>query len=175
MREPAAIPIHAPPADFESIVREHSAMVYSIAWHYLHDRAVAEDVAQDVFLQLHRDLGQIEGGGHVKHWLRRVAVHRSIDQLRARKARLHVALEDAPQLAARERDADPLMSRLLRRLVASLPEQARMIVLLRYQEELDPMEIAEILNVPVRTVRTRLHRAVNLLREKVHRQQQVPS
>lgn len=145
-------------------------MVYSIAWHYLHDRALAEEVAQDVFLQLYRDREQIEDGGHVKHWLRRVTVHRSIDQVRARRVRPHVALEQAPELAARRREADPLLSRLLRRLVASLPEHARMIIVLRYQEEMDPLEIAGVLGIPVATVRTRLHRALNLLREKAARQ-----
>jgi RNA polymerase sigma-70 factor (ECF subfamily) len=170
MREPAAIPAVAAPADFEQIVREHSAMVFSIAWRYLHDRALAEEVAQDVFLQLHRDLGQIEDAAHVKHWLRRVAAHRCIDQVRARKARPGVSLADAPEPAARSREADPLLSRLLRRLVASLPGQARMIIILRYQEELDPAEIAGLLGIPVRTVRTRIHRALNLLREKAARQ-----
>lgn len=144
-------------------------MVYSIAWNYLHDRTLAEEVAQDVFLQLYRDLGQLEDGGHVKHWLRRVTAHRSIDQVRARRVRAQVALEEAPPLAARVREQDPLMSRLLRRLVASLPEQARMIIVLRYQEEMDAGEIAEVLGIPVRTVRTRLHRALNLLRAKAAR------
>ncbi|HAX45145.1 MAG TPA: sigma-70 family RNA polymerase sigma factor [Bryobacteraceae bacterium] len=170
----AAIPATATTAaraDFEQIVREHSAMVFSIAWHYLHDRALAEEVAQDVFLQLHRDLDRVEDAGHVKHWLRRVATHRCIDQVRARKTRAQVALEDAPPLAAVEREADPLMSRLLQRLVASLPPQARMMIVLRYQEEMDPMEIAETLGIPARTVRTRLHRALHLLREKAARQQ----
>lgn len=170
MPEPKTIPFPARAVDFESVVREHGGMVFSIAWHYLHDRALAEEVAQDVFLQLHRDLGQIEDADHVKHWLRRVAAHRSIDQVRARRVRPQVALEEAPPLAARHEEADPLMTRLLRRMVASLPEQARMMVVLRYQEEMDPLEIAELLNVPVRTVRTRLHRAINLLREKVNRQ-----
>jgi RNA polymerase sigma-70 factor (ECF subfamily) len=54
----------------------------------------------------------------------------------------------------------------LRRLVASLPEKARMILLLRYQEDLDPKDIAELLNVPVNTVKSQLQRALATLREK---------
>jgi RNA polymerase sigma-70 factor, ECF subfamily len=172
MSQPAAIPVTVERADFEQIVREHSAMVYSIAWHYLHDRALAEEVAQDVFLQLHRDFGRLEDNGHLKHWLRRVTVHRAIDQIRARRTRAQVSLEEAPQLAVVARESDPFMSRLLRRMVASLPRQARMVVILRYQEELEPMEIAEVLGIPARTVRTRLHRALSLLRAKAARTQE---
>ena len=171
MIETAAARVEAGPASFADAVREHQSMVFSIAYHCLRDRAVAEEVAQDVFLQLYKCFGEMTSAEHMKHWLRRVATHRSIDQARRRKLRPQVALEDAPPLRSREDESDPMMSQMLRRLVASLPERARAIVVLRYQEDLDPMEIAGILDIPVKTVRTRLHRSLNMLREKMARSQ----
>jgi RNA polymerase sigma factor (sigma-70 family) len=70
---------------FAELVREHQAMVFSVGWHYLGDRSLAEDVAQEVFLELHQSLGRIESAAHLRHWLRRVAVHRSIDQGQAER------------------------------------------------------------------------------------------
>lgn len=156
---------------FADVVREHQSMVFSLAYHLLHDRALAEEVAQDVFLQLYRNFGEVRTDDHIRHWLRRVAPHRSIDQARRRKVRPQVALEDAPPLVARHSQHDPMLRRLLRRLVGSLPERSRAIVVLRYQEDLDPVEIAEILDVPVKTVRSRLHRSLAILREKLSRSQ----
>lgn len=171
MVETAPERVDARPASFADAVREHQSMVFSIALHSLRDRSLAEEVAQDVFLQLHKCFGEIESADHLKHWLRRVATHRSIDQARRRKLRPQVALEDAPPLTTRSSERDPLMSAMLRKLVASLPDRARAIVILRYQEDLDPMEIAGILDMPVKTVRTRLHRSLAFLREKMARSQ----
>ncbi len=148
-------------------------MVYSIAWHYLHDRGLAEEVAQDVFLELHRSIGSIESPRHAVFWLRKVAVHRSIDASRRRKRQADVPLENAPQLVSRERAGDPLASALLRRLVASLPPVARMVVVLRYQEEMEPADIAETLGMPLGTVKSSLHRALLVLREKMDRSRKV--
>jgi RNA polymerase sigma-70 factor, ECF subfamily len=161
----------AKPASFADAVREHQSMVFSLAYHVLHDRALAEEVAQDVFLQLHKCFAGFDSADHLKHWLRRVATHRSIDQTRRRKLRAHVSLDDAPPLAAAAVDRDPLLAQMLRRMVASLPANARAVVVLRYQEDLSPVEIAEILNIPVKTVRTRLHRSLAILREKMARGQ----
>jgi DNA-directed RNA polymerase specialized sigma24 family protein len=60
-------------AAFESIVREFQGMVFSLAYHFLHDRALAEDMAQEVFLHLFRNLRSIQSPEHLKFWLRKVA------------------------------------------------------------------------------------------------------
>jgi len=61
---------------------------------------------------------------------------------------------------------DPIADEQLRRLVASLPEKFRMVVLLRYQEDLDPEDIARVLDVSVNTVKSQLQRALTMLRQK---------
>lgn len=156
-------------ADFAGIVRQHQAMVFSIAYHFLHDRSLAEDLAQEVFLQLHLHLAGFQSMAHLTFWLRRVTSHRCIDFARRRKLRPQVGLEDAPEPTTMPAPGDPLLSRTLQRLVASLPEKPRLVVILRYQEDLDPSEIAEALGMPVRTVKSHLQRSLALLREKLQR------
>lgn len=153
--------------DFAELVREHQAMVYSIAWHFLHDRALAEELAQDVFLQLHRRLAELESPEHVVFWLRKVATHRAIDCSRRRKYEPRVALEDVPEPAAPIDPGDFMLSEKLRLLVRSLPEKLRIAVILRYQEDMGPSEIGRVLGVPARTVKNHLMQAVALLREKL--------
>jgi RNA polymerase sigma-70 factor (ECF subfamily) len=155
--------------DFSGLVREHQAMVYSIAWHFLHDRAAAEEVAQEVFLSLHRNLGEIRSAAHAQFWLRRVAAQRALDEGRRRRRRPLVALDAVAEPAAPTRPGDPLLGEVLRRLVATLPEAARMVVILRYQEDLDPSDIAAVLDMPVATVKSHLQRSLALLREKLER------
>ena len=165
MAEAAAVEV----ADFAGIVRQHQAMVFSIAYHFLHDRSLAEEVAQEVFLQLHQRLAEFQSMAHITIWLRRVASHRSIDSARRRKLRPQVSLEDVPEPVTMPAARDPMLSRTLQRLVASLPEKPRMAMILRYQEDLDPSEIAAALDMPVRTVKSHLQRSLALLREKLRR------
>ena len=124
-------------------------MVFSLAVRFLRDREGAEELAQDVFLQIYQQLGRIESSSHATWWLRRAICHRCIDEVRKRKLRPRVGLEDAPEPAARDAQRDPLLQDQLRRLVESLPEKARAVVLLRYQEDMDPREIAEMLEMPI--------------------------
>ncbi len=155
--------------DFAGLVRQHQAMVFSIAWHLLRDRAVAEELAQDVFLSLHQHLAEMESPDHVLFWLRRVTSNRALDEARRRQRRPMVSLENAPEPVAVTATGDPLRDTALRKLVAALPEKARAIVVLRYQEDLDPSEIARVLGIPVGTVKSQLQRALALLREKLSR------
>ena len=154
---------------FADIVQEHQSMVFSIALHFLHDRGRAEEVAQDVFLRLYRHLASIKSGNHMVFWLRKVTCRRSIDEVRKLPKAPPASLEDVAEAAAEFPNPDPLLSRGLRRLVASLPEDARAVIILRYQEELDLADIAEILDIPVNTVKSRLQRSLEILREKFHR------
>src|ERR1039457_3449313 len=166
---PRRTPSAASGLDFGSLVRQHQAMVFSIAWHLLRDRAVAEELAQDVFLSLYQHLAELESPEHVQFWLRRVTSNRALDVARRRQRRPMVSLENAPEPVAMTPTGDPLLGTALKKLVAALPEKARAIVVLRYQEDLDPAEIARVLGIPVGTVKSQLQRALGLLREKLSR------
>jgi RNA polymerase sigma-70 factor (ECF subfamily) len=170
LADTAAGPTPVPTRDqFADVVRRHQAMVFSVAWNFLRDRSAAEELAQEVFLQLYQALPTLSSAEHVTHWLRRAAVHRAIDFARKRKLRPQVSLEDAPEPAVRPEPGDPMLERTLAKLVASLPEKPRAVVILRYQEDLDPMEIAAALSMPVRTVKSHLQRSLAMLREKMGR------
>lgn len=154
---------------FAEIVREYQGMVFSIAWHFLHDRELAEDVGQDVFLELYQSLASVQSAAHLTYWLRRVTANRCIDRGRRQKHRQELALEDAPEPIARNSTGDPLLWQRLRAVLAALPEKQRMIVVLRYQEEMGPGEIAEVLGIPVNTVKSTLHRSLAELQSKLTR------
>ena len=162
------------PAAFAGIVRQHQAMVFSIAFHFLRDRSLAEELSQEVFLHLHKNMRAIQTPSHLTYWLRKVTTHRCIDQARRRKLRPRVSLteylEHAPEPASTGPVADPLLAGVLQKLVATLPERARMIVILRFQEDLEPAEIAEMLDIPLGTVKSNLHRSLALLRGKLERE-----
>lgn len=175
--EPATVLERARAGDddaFADLVRAHERLVYSLAWHMLQDRALAEDVAQEVFLQLSDRLDDIASPSHLVFWLRRVTAHRAIDQARRERARPAVGLDEVAVPSAMPREADPWLRRTLRRLVASLPVRARMVVVLRYQEDLDPMEIARVLDVPINTVKSQLRRSLAVLRRRATTLREVP-
>ena len=112
-------------SSFATIVRQHQAMVFSIGWHFLRDRAVAEELAQDAFLQLHRNLASIESPAHLTNWLRRVMTRRCIDHARRAKLRPRVALDEAPEPSVAASEVDPFLTSLLDRQIARLPERSR--------------------------------------------------
>lgn len=161
-----------PPA-FSDVLRANQGMVFSIAYHFLRDRAAAEEVAQDVFLQLYRSIDELQSETHATFWLRRVTSNRSIDYVRKRKLQAAVALAVARDAATEPsvgpEPGDPMLNRRLRALLGSLPETPRMVMVLRYQEDLMPEEIARTLDMPVRTVKSHLQRSLAMLREKIGR------
>ncbi len=144
-------------------------MVFSLAYHFLRNRAAAEDLAQDVFLYLYHKLPELQSAAHVRFWLRRVTSHRCIDYSRRHSKDIAVEPSVYEEWTSPDTSTDILLSESLRKLVASLPEHARIVVILRYQEDLEPMEIAEILEIPVGTVKSQLHRALALLRGKLEK------
>ena len=158
---------------FAEMVREHQSMVYSLAYHCLGSHALAEDLAQEVFFSLHQHMHRLESPEHVRFWLRQVTSRRCIDEARRRKLRPTLALEHVPEPSEERTPADPFLQAELRRQIAALPPQARMVVVMRYQEEMDPAEIAEAMRVPLNTVKTRLHRALKVLRSKLVREKVV--
>jgi RNA polymerase sigma-70 factor, ECF subfamily len=155
--------------DFTRIVGDNQSLVFSLAVRFLRDREVAAELAQDVFLRLYRQIDRIDSNAHATWWLRRAICHRCIDEARKRKLRPRIDIGSIPEPRAETRDPDVMLNARLRKLVETLPESARMVVLLRYQEDLDPSEIAEMLNMPISTVKSRLHRSLSFLRGKLEK------
>ncbi len=146
--------------DWDRIVREHGPMVYGTAWRILGRAADAEDVVQDVFLQVH----QLQQTHPVRYWvalLRRLAACRALDRLRQR--RKTVSLDDiqlastvaAPDAALLERET----TERFRAAVAQLPRREGEVFCLRYFEDLSYQQIAETLSITAGAAAAALHKA----------------
>ncbi|HEV7631575.1 MAG TPA: sigma-70 family RNA polymerase sigma factor [Steroidobacteraceae bacterium] len=162
-------------AAFGRLVTQHQARIFSLALRLTGRRDEAEELAQDAFLQLHANLARIDSPAHLRHWLCRTVTHRSIDRLRGRARQpLYVATGSAGESAseydsagAAETDAyDPVLRRRLLQLLLQLPEMARAVVVLRFQEDLDPVDIARTLDMPINTVKSHLRRSLDWLRQQ---------
>src|SRR6202167_3093761 len=150
---------------FRELVRTHQGSIYSLALRLLNVREDAQELAQDVFLLLHRHLADIVSTQHLRFWLRKTVCHRAIDRLR-RSRLAALPLEAALELAAPAQDPDPVIEGPLRQLIARLPAVPRAVLLLRYQEDLDPPEIGRALGLPLNTVKSHLRLSLALLRSR---------
>src|SRR5688572_18935089 len=154
-------------AAFATLIRQHQGMVFSLALHVLRSRPAAEDLAQEVFLELYRHLPRIESAAHATAWLRRVTSHRCIDEIRRRRHRPELTVDVLPERSVTPPSREFFLEERLQSLVATLPPRARMVVVLRFQEELDPPEIADALSMPLNTVKRHLRRSLNVLRARL--------
>jgi RNA polymerase sigma-70 factor (ECF subfamily) len=152
---------------FAELVKAHQGSVFSIGLRMLNRRDAAEDLAQDVFLQLYRKLDSIESLQHLGFWLRRVAANLAIDWLRRVPYSTTQPLDESNDVAAPEADSDLLMSRELTRLLGELAPHPRAVMLLRYQEDRDVAEIAAMLDMPVNTVKSHIKRSLTALRGRM--------
>jgi RNA polymerase sigma-70 factor, ECF subfamily len=156
-------------SEFETLVRKHQAMVYSIAFHFFRDSGVAEEAAQDVFLQLYLNQGSVTSDSHTVAWLRKTTANRCIDLLRRKKVQSEVQMDELPEIGRDPGAIDPLMKEHLWRLIGSLPEKQRMIMILRYGEDMEVDDIAQAMQMPARTVWSHLQRSIALLKNKASR------
>lgn len=152
----------------------HARAIYSLILRILGDQTDAEDVLQEVFAQAFRQAGRYERSrGSVAAWLLTMARSRAIDKLRARRSRLEgrtgevAALEN---MAAIQPDAASVMldeeqTRIVRRALGELPLLQRIAIELAYYEGLSHSEIAERLEQPLGTVKTRIRLGLMKLRD----------
>jgi RNA polymerase sigma-70 factor (ECF subfamily) len=155
--------------EFRRLVETHQRMVYSLALRVTGESGVAEEVAQDAFLALFRSGERLESEDHIRFWLRRVTVHRATDAIRRRSRQPESAAEEWMEEQHGEENTEALNAAviaLLEELLRALPEAMRVAIVLRYQEEMSPPEIAELLGQPIATVKSNLQRGLQLLRRK---------
>jgi RNA polymerase sigma-70 factor (ECF subfamily) len=163
----------ASPENFRDFIEAHQSRVFSIAYRILQNVESAEEVAQDVFFALYRNLERIESEEHLRAWLRRVAVQRATDACRRRAYRADSSGEEFREDTFIDLPNGPdaqdgrVVSRAaqVERLLAILSPEQRGIMLLRYQEDMTPTEIAATLSMPLATVKSHLRRGLQRLRE----------
>lgn len=147
-------------AGFAALVGQQQRLVYGLARRALGRHQDAEDLAQEVFLTLHQNRQAIRSEAHLRFWLRQVTARKCIDARR----RHRFALEALPEIPVAAATPDPWRRRQLWQAVGRLPMRARLVVILRYQQDLDPEEIAAVLAMPVATVKSHLRRSLARLR-----------
>lgn len=158
--------------DLESVVREHTRFVFKVAYSMLRNVEDAEDAVQETFLRAHRsrDLPNIR---EMKSWLARIAWRVAVNRIHQRPKADRVELTQAGfQARSQEANAEQLLARqeeaaLLHRLIVTLPEELRHPLVLSTVEELSSVEIGKMLGIPEASVRTRLFRARQMLKEKL--------
>jgi RNA polymerase sigma-70 factor (ECF subfamily) len=154
---------------FRKLVERHRDRAYGLAFRMLGSAPEAEEAAQDAFLRAWRALPQFRGESAFSTWLHRIVVRRALDRqavLKSRRAREAPLEEASPGALAAAGDAtpEPGLRRTLERLMDSLSEVQRTVVLLYYYEDRSVEEVARILEIPEGSVKTHLHRARALLR-----------
>lgn len=153
---------------FAELVTRYQTAVYNLAYRMLGDAGEAEDAAQEVFLRIYRRLATYDQDHRFSTWVLSIASHYCIDLLRRKRPWL-VPLENISNWM-RARTRGPEASALameqqdtVRNLLAKLPEHYRLVLLLRYWHDLGYEEIAQVVDLPVSTIKARLHRARNAL------------
>lgn len=169
---------------FDLLVQRHHRRIVRLAVRVLGEREIALDVAQEVFVKAWRALERFEGNSRFSTWLTRIAINQCRNELRKRGTVKHTqpsSLHDPMPGTDQPRDRavaastpEPRMllegdetRRALRDALAALPPEAREVLVLKEVEAMSYEGIAEVLEVPVGTVRSRLHRARMQLRERV--------
>jgi RNA polymerase sigma-70 factor, ECF subfamily len=154
-------------AVLSAILPQYRRKVYSLAWSIVKNPAAADDVAQDVFVKVWRSLASFDGRAKFSTWIYAITRNTAVSALR--QQRPQVSLQDDAVLAEAEvalaGASDSIEARgnvETRRLVAALaelPEKQRQAVMLFYLQERSYDEVAEMLAMPLGTVKTLLHRA----------------
>jgi RNA polymerase sigma-70 factor (ECF subfamily) len=158
---------------FDVLVARWEDRIRGAAFRFLGSEDEARDVAQETFLKAYRGLAGFKREARFSSWLYQIATNLCRDRLRRRKTRPQVsleALEEAGPVIVETRPGahDRLIARDLaqavRRAIHALPEEQREVVILKEYQELTFLEIAQVLELPVSTVKTRLYRGLVQLR-----------
>ena len=162
---------------WEALVRHYQSRVYGVALHYVRDPAEARDVAQEIFVRLYQRMDKVQGHETFLPWLLRMARNLCIDYLRRRKARppsFDVPVEDqeSPELpdtrpGPHEAWTTESRKRLVYQALGRVTDQDREIILLKDIQGLNLKEIAEMLEIPIGTAKSRSHRARILLAKTI--------
>jgi len=166
---------------YRDLVRRYQRPVFSVVVRMVRRSEDAEDITQETFVRMFRALERYDPERPFTAWLFTIASRLAIDHLRRRRVQT-VSLSQSEPGSSEEHQIDVEDQGLkpdeitshheeeqrTQDLIDSLPEHYRIVVLLRHQQDLSYEEIAEALNLPLGTVKARIHRARAILKERIH-------
>ena len=163
---------------YELLMRRHNQRLYRVARSILRDDAESEDVMQDAYVRAYQSLASFEGRAKFATWLTRIAVHEALGRVRKRSRfqsldssdsngdfmNSAISSDRSPEQGAYDRE----LSGVIEEAVLSLPEEHRLVFMLRDVEGMSTAETAECLNLTQENVKVRLHRAHAKLRKRLY-------
>lgn len=156
---------------FSHIINKYKNPLYATILRMTKNPDNAQDLVQEAFIKVYNQLGKFEQKGSFSNWLYRVAINHCMDEFRKKSyTTKKVELDETKVVNSNHPEVIFLKkekSRQLEKLIATLPEDERMIILLRYVNELGYKEISEMMDLPLTNVRNKLHRAKKKMREQV--------
>ncbi|GGA45910.1 RNA polymerase sigma factor SigW [Paenibacillus physcomitrellae] len=166
---------------FAELVELYKDKVFHLAYRMLNNRHESEDIVQETFLRVYKNWDKYDENQKFSTWMYRIATNLCIDRLRKRKPNfsLDAELNDQDGTADgyslipgdnRTPESEFLLSetqQIIHQAIAGLPAKYKTIMILRYLQELSLQEIGDILNMPVTTVKTRVHRGREFLRKRL--------
>jgi RNA polymerase sigma-70 factor, ECF subfamily len=144
---------------FDIIVRHFSDKVMRLCYSILGNRALAEEITQDVLVRIWRALPSFRGEASIATWIYTIARNTSLTAAKRVRAATSVSLEEPlVRTQVEQRAFSPTVTSDLPKLLSALPENHRRVMMLFYMEEKSYEEVARLLDLPIGTVRTYLHR-----------------
>jgi RNA polymerase sigma-70 factor, ECF subfamily len=167
---------------FAEIVGMYQDKLYHMAYRMLSSRQEAEDVVQDTFLRVYKNLDRYDDTMKFSTWIYRIATNLCIDRLRKRKPSYsldaetseHEGLDGYSMIPSDNRtpESETLLSEMqstVHKAIDNLPAKYKSVMVLRYLQDLSLQEIGDVLDMPVTTVKTRVHRGREFLRKRLER------
>ncbi|OEF98464.1 RNA polymerase sigma factor [Desulfuribacillus alkaliarsenatis] len=149
--------------------------IYKTAYYLTKNEADAKDLTQDALLRVYQKFATYQGQASIKVWAQRITTNIFLDSIRKKKAQLF-SLDDNEAYqyipdegsSVEEQVEEQLKSQEIRTAVTKLPEQYKVVIVLRYLQDMTYKEISQILEIPENTVKTHLFRARKLLKDMMH-------
>lgn len=168
---------------FAELVELYKDKIYHLAYRMLYNRQEAEDIVQETFLRVYKNLGRFDANQKFSTWIFRIGTNLCIDRLRRRRKTYSLDAEVTDSegvngygmLSDKEPgpEGELVLSETkqqIHKAIDALPEKYKSIVILRYMHDLSLQEIGDILHMPVTTVKTRVHRGREFLRKKLEQE-----
>ncbi len=170
------------PQAFRTLVNQHQDMIVNTCYGFVHNRADAEDVAQEVFIEVYRSIGKFRADAKLSTWLYRIAVNKSIDFLRKKKRKSWIgsiqgmfesedkahAIADRHQPTPQKALEQTERKEILQAAIDKLPDNQRIAFTLHKYEDLSYKEVAKVMNTSLSSVESLMHRAKKNLKKKLY-------